>query len=181
MSTLNIPFLYRRTKRHPFIISICLLTWQITLSSSNYPYLEQIYMVQKMFELLRFDLNIITLFHSIHTENSIRGSQRNISLTTSYLQLVRKATFPGIICQNTNLPVHAIYCLSFCMCTLMHPFSWNHQQKSGPSCSKLTMSLVNVSLKIWSLNVAYTHVFCWKIAKATHIFQQKYLWIRYTY
>ena len=27
---------------------------------------------------------------------------------------------------------------------------------SGPSCSKLTMLLVNVSLKLWSLNMAYT-------------------------
>ena len=26
---------------------------------------------------------------------------------------------------------------------------------SGPSCSKLTMSLVNVSLKVWSLNMTY--------------------------
>ena len=28
-------------------------------------------------------------------------------------------------------------------------------EKSGPSCSKLTMSLVNVSLKLRPLNMAY--------------------------
>ena len=33
---------------------------------------------------------------------------------------------------------------------------------SGPSCSKLTMSLVNVSLKLWPLNMAYTLISCWK-------------------
>ena len=56
---------------------------------------------------------------------------------------------------------------------------------SGPSCSKLTMSSVNVSLKLRLVNMAYTLIFCWKknmwvaFAKATHIFfQQKYLWIR---
>ena len=51
---------------------------------------------------------------------------------------------------------------------------------SGPSCSKLTMSLVNVSLKFWSLNMAYTLIFLLKkmwvafaFAKATHIFSAK--------
>ena len=50
---------------------------------------------------------------------------------------------------------------------------------SGPSCSKLTMSLVNVSLKLLSLNMAYMLIFLLKkmwvafaFAKATHIFQQ---------
>ena len=35
---------------------------------------------------------------------------------------------------------------------------------TGPSCSKLTMKLVtcNVSLKLWSLNIAYMQNFCWK-------------------
>ena len=32
----------------------------------------------------------------------------------------------------------------------------------GPSCSKLTMSLVNVSLKIWSLNMVYIVIFLLK-------------------
>ena len=35
-------------------------------------------------------------------------------------------------------------------------------QIPGPSCSKLTMSLVNVLFKLWSLNTAYTLIFCWK-------------------
>ena len=59
------------------------------------------------------------------------------------------------------------------------------KRQTGPSCSKLTMSLVNVSLNLGSLNMAYTLIFLLKMwvafafAKATHIFQQKYLWIRY--
>ena len=32
----------------------------------------------------------------------------------------------------------------------------------GPSCSKLTMSLVNVSLKLLSLNMAYMLIFLLK-------------------
>ena len=48
----------------------------------------------------------------------------------------------------------------------------------GPSCSKLTMSLVNVSLKLWSLNMAYTLIFL-HLQKLLTFFQQKYLWIRY--
>ena len=58
MSTLDIPSFYRRSKRHPYIIPICLLTWHydsLTLSGSKYPYLEHISMVPKMFEPLRFD------------------------------------------------------------------------------------------------------------------------------
>ena len=34
--------------------------------------------------------------------------------------------------------------------------------RSWPSCSKLTMSLVNVSLKLWSLNMAYMLIFLLK-------------------
>ena len=36
------------------------------------------------------------------------------------------------------------------------------QLNPGPSCLKLTMSLVNVSLKLWSLNTAYTLLFLLK-------------------
>ena len=50
---------------------------------------------------------------------------------------------------------------------------------SGPSCSKLTISL-NVSLKLRSINMAYTLIFLLKnvgiafaYAKATHIFSAK--------
>ena len=32
----------------------------------------------------------------------------------------------------------------------------NVEQRPGPSCSKLTMSLVNILLKFWLLNMAYT-------------------------
>ena len=38
---------------------------------------------------------------------------------------------------------------------------------TGLSCSKLTVSLVNVSLNLWSLNMAYTQIFCWKKNKQT--------------
>ena len=50
------------------------------------------------------------------------------------------------------------------------------------SCLKLTMSLVNVTLKLWSLNMAYGLIFLLKkiwVAFAFIFFQQKYLWIRY--
>ena len=40
--------------------------------------------------------------------------------------------------------------------------AWPGSYSSGPCCSKLTMSLVNVSLKFWSLNVAYTLIFLLK-------------------
>ena len=48
-------------------------------------------------------------------------------------------------------------------------------RKTGPSCSKLTMSLVKVSLKFSSLKMAYTLIFLLKnvFAKATHIFSAK--------
>ena len=51
-------------------------------------------------------------------------------------------------------------------------------KSSGPSCSKLTMSLVNDSLK-FTLIRKYSDIFCWKnvnsfcSAKATHIFSAK--------
>ena len=46
----------------------------------------------------------------------------------------------------------------------------------GPSCSKLMMSLVNVPLKLWPLNITYMLIFLLKkmwVAKATHIFSNK--------
>ena len=51
----------------------------------------------------------------------------------------------------------------------------------GPSCSKLTMSLVNISVKCWSLNMAYTLIcfaeknvssFC-KCKSYSHFFSAK--------
>ena len=57
---------------------------------------------------------------------------------------------------------------------------------AGPSSSKLRMSLVNISLKLWSLNMAYTLIFLLKkceqllhLQKLLTFFLQKYLWIRY--
>ena len=57
------------------------------------------------------------------------------------------------------------------------PFLTYH---SGPTCSKLTMFLVNVLLKFWSWNMAYMLIFLLKkmwvafaFAKATHIFSAK--------
>ena len=50
---------------------------------------------------------------------------------------------------------------------------------SGPGCSKLTTSLVNVSLNFQKLNSKYANIFCWKhvrsfcIAKASLIFFNK--------
>ena len=45
-------------------------------------------------------------------------------------------------------------------------------KNSGPSCSKLTMSLIKVSLKLRSLNMAYMLIF-FAHAKATNIFFSK--------
>ena len=53
MSILSIPVSERRTKRHPYVIPVCLLC--LTLSGSNYPCLEQSSKVPKMFKPLRFD------------------------------------------------------------------------------------------------------------------------------
>ena len=62
MSTLSITLFYRRSKISPYIIPICL--W-LTLSGSNYPYLEQMSMVPKMFEPLRFDCIWISIYSSL--------------------------------------------------------------------------------------------------------------------
>ena len=66
MSTLNIQLLYRRSKRFLLIIHQLLpeLAPGLTLSGSNYPYLEQSFMVLKSFEPLRFDCTRFTvMFH----------------------------------------------------------------------------------------------------------------------
>ena len=56
MRTLTLPFLYRRSKTslNYNYLPPDLALW-LTLSGSNYPCLEQIYMVPIMFELLRSD------------------------------------------------------------------------------------------------------------------------------
>ena len=53
------------------------------------------------------------------------------------------------------------FCMSNaeCFANFMHR---NEEQWPGPSCSKLTMSLVSVSLKLCSLNMIYTIVFLLK-------------------
>ena len=48
----------------------------------------------------------------------------------------------------------------------------SHPKLPGPNCSKLTMSSVNVSLKLCSLNMAYTLIFLLKTWVA-FAFQQK--------
>ena len=82
------------------------------------------------------------------------------------------------------------YWLLISKVTHWDPQSWKDRQtleaamhcmnKPGPSCSKIIMSLVNVSLKLWSLNTAHTLIFLLKkmwvafaFAKATHIFSAK--------
>ena len=52
--------------------------------------------------------------------------------------------------------------LKLCSCT--------EQSKSGPSCSKLTISLVNEPLKLWSLSMAYMPIF---LLKNVSIFSAK--------
>ena len=56
------------------------------------------------------------------------------------------------------------------------PFFWKNLDTReakcpGPSCSKLMMSLVNVSLKLWSLNMANMLNFCGKNVSSFCIFK----------
>ena len=53
-----------------------------------------------------------------------------------------------------------------------HQFIIGYQRITGPSCSKLVMPLVNVSLKIWSLNIAYTLIFLLKKCEYSHFFSK---------
>ena len=57
MSALDIRLLYGRSKRFPLISHHLLpnLVPGLTQNGSNYPYLEQIFMVPKRIEPLRFD------------------------------------------------------------------------------------------------------------------------------
>ena len=67
MNTLNIQLLYRRSKRFPLIIHHFLpdLAPGLTLSGSNYPYLEQIFMVPKRFEPSKFDCILLIRVHHL--------------------------------------------------------------------------------------------------------------------
>ena len=67
MNTLNIQLLYRRSKRFPLIIHHLLpdLAPGLTLSGSNYPYLEQIFMVPKRFEPSKFDCILFIRVHHL--------------------------------------------------------------------------------------------------------------------
>ena len=62
---------------------------------------------------------------------------------------------------------------------------WSVWKKTGPSCSKLKMSLVNESLKFTSSDTQICRNFCWKnvssfcSAIATHIFSAKNIRILY--
>ena len=82
--------------------------------------------------------------------------------STCIIQNCNKIPFPSYQLQSCN----TIFTLSI----------WT----PGPICSKLTMSLVKISLKLWSLTMAYTLIFLLKkmwvafaFAKATHIFFSK--------
>ena len=67
------------------------------------------------------------------------------------------------------------------VCVVLHQTSYS----SGSSCSKLTMSLANDSLKFTSSDTQICWNFCWKnvssfcTAKATHIFSAKNIRILY--
>ena len=66
MSTLNIQLLCRNRNflNYPYLLPD-LVPW-LTLSDSNYPYLEQFSMVPKMFEPLRFDCILKCFLSSVH-------------------------------------------------------------------------------------------------------------------
>ena len=71
MSTRNTPVLYKIEKASPnYQHLLSDLTPWLTLSSSNYPCLEQILMVPKMFEPLRFYCIIIIVFTHLYVGNS---------------------------------------------------------------------------------------------------------------
>ena len=93
MSTLNIPLLSRRSKtkslnyRH---LLPDLATW-LTLSGSNYPYLEHISMVPKRFviEVWLFFLRYIYLVHKVKCEMNVK-----ISSQTKLCRIIR---LPGML------------------------------------------------------------------------------------
>ena len=58
MSTHNIPLCYRKSKKYIIFMPSDLAPW-LTLISSNYPCLEHIFMVRKVFEPLKFYCTIV--------------------------------------------------------------------------------------------------------------------------
>ena len=77
MSTLNIQLLCRKLKKISLNYRVLLpaLVSRLTLSGSNYPYLEQISTVPKMFEPLKFDCKyIMALLFKASLADSLRGN-----------------------------------------------------------------------------------------------------------
>ena len=64
----------------------------------------------------------------------------------------------------SNMKTYVVGTNQWCLneALLMNTTTRIFMEKSGLSCSKLTMSLVNVSLKIWSFNMAYMLIFLLK-------------------
>ena len=82
MNTLNIQLLYRRSKRFPLIIHHLLpdIAPGLILNGSYYPYLEQIFMVQKRFEPSKFDCISITSKDPVRPEKTLYQTEKESSL-----------------------------------------------------------------------------------------------------
>ena len=96
MSILNNQLLYRRSKRFPLIIHHLLpdLPPGLTLNGSNYPYLEQIFMVPKRFEPSKFDCK--QLKHWLSGPDKLKGKlfgENNNNVTEKCPQS-RSTAFP---------------------------------------------------------------------------------------
>ena len=88
--------------------------------------------------------DVSTLEKSV-PDHCVGRCQFQAAVTTKWIR-VKKWTLPS---QNLDM-------------SIVTNMDTSHQSRPGPSCSKLTMSLVNILLKLRSLNVAYTLIFLLK-------------------
>ena len=73
MSTHNVPLFYRRLKKS--LIHLLCASWpgaMINHSNSNYPCLEQMFMVPKVFEILKFDCTNAIMFTNLFAEDLLK-------------------------------------------------------------------------------------------------------------
>ena len=150
----------------------------LTLSGSNYPCLERISMVPKMFEPLRFDCKLTvwwylnqyllpTVFDLITTHTPI--------LKRTLKQFYSPCTFFYFFIKADVIGIHFNYIENmFPVCPHLGPVV--------QSVVSLTGSLRVISLTILvDITIQYSDIFCWKnvssfcscTAKATHIFSAK--------
>ena len=78
--------------------------------------------------------------------------------TAGGIQFHGRITVSQNLCANPSGPRIAIWCGRMGTAQLIK----SQNKRGNKSCSKLTMSLVNVSLKLWSLNMAKALIFLLK-------------------